>query len=176
MSDWPTLYADYLRSQEWAERRAKVMERAGHRCEGCRAQPATEVHHLTYQHATQEFLFELVAICGDCHARWHGKPERPKAPTWTPRHIGRGQAKESPNAQARRGQLSQLAAKHREKTMAEPIVETPSTQALLLRSLAQQHREQGRAEYADQLEREADALAPPRDAGDVPEARYGDVR
>lgn len=110
-------YAEYLKSQEWADRRSKVMERAGHRCEGCRNALATEVHHLSYEHVTQEFLFELVAMCGDCHARWHGQPARPK-PSWTPRHTGRPAAKELPGARARRGQLADLAAKHRAKTMA----------------------------------------------------------
>jgi hypothetical protein len=116
-------YAAYLASEEWAARRDKVMQRAGGFCEGCRAQPATEVHHLTYEHVTQEFLFELVAICGDCHARFHGKPARPKAPSWTPRHTGRVQVKESPGAQAMRAQLSQLAAKARAKFMAKPAPE-----------------------------------------------------
>jgi len=36
------------------------------------SEPATEVHHLTYQHVGHEFLFELVAICRECHTRWHG--------------------------------------------------------------------------------------------------------
>lgn len=112
------LYAEYLRSTEWAARRERVMQRAGGICEGCRMQPATEVHHLTYEHMTQEFLFELVAICSDCHARWHGQPARPK-PNWIPRHTGRVQVKESPGAQARRGQLSQLAAKARAEFMAK---------------------------------------------------------
>jgi 5-methylcytosine-specific restriction endonuclease McrA len=29
------------------------------------------VHHLTYQNAGNEFLWELVAICRECHARYH---------------------------------------------------------------------------------------------------------
>lgn len=112
------MYESYLKSQEWADRRSKVMERAGHRCEGCRNALATEVHHLSYEHVTQEFLFELVAMCGDCHARWHGQPGRPK-PTWTPCHTGRAApVKESAGALARRGQLSDLAAKARAKLMA----------------------------------------------------------
>lgn len=111
-------YESYLKSQEWADRRSKVMERAGHRCEGCRNALATEVHHLSYEHVTQEFLFELVAMCGDCHARWHGQPGRPK-PTWTTRHAGRSApVNESPGALARRGQLNDLAAQARAKLMA----------------------------------------------------------
>ncbi len=111
------LYAEYLKSDEWFRRRERVMQRAGGICEGCRIQAATEVHHLSHEHITQEFPFELVALCGDCHARWQGQPVKPK-PSWTPRHTGRPAAKELPGARARRGQLADLAAKHRAKTMA----------------------------------------------------------
>lgn len=145
------LYAGYLRSEEWASRREKVMQRAGGFCEGCRAQAATEVHHLTYEHVTQEFLFELVAICGDCHARYHGAPSRPK-PNWTPRHAGAAQPKESPGAQARRGLLSQLAAKARAEFMAKPLPEPPP-------AMAERLAEQAAAFRADQAAAEAAAKA-----------------
>lgn len=63
----------YLESPAWKERRRLVKERSQGLCEGCRAAAATEVHHLTYAHWGQEFLFELVALCGDCHDRIHAK-------------------------------------------------------------------------------------------------------
>lgn len=66
-------YADYLRSPEWKRKAAKVMERAHQTCEGCLSRPADDVHHLTYAHIRNEFAFELVALCRDCHARYHGK-------------------------------------------------------------------------------------------------------
>lgn len=123
--DWPQLYADYLRSQEWADRRARVMERAGYRCEGCRDRNATEVHHLSYDNVTREFLFELVALCGECHERIHTEemPPRPKASTWTPRHSNSSAspAAETPGARARRLRLGELAAAHRAKTMGAPL-------------------------------------------------------
>ncbi|XBQ15175.1 MAG: hypothetical protein ABL308_09425 [Oceanicaulis sp.] len=61
----------YLASPDWAERRRLVMERANSLCEGCRKERATEVHHLTYRNWREEFLFELVALCGHCHDRYH---------------------------------------------------------------------------------------------------------
>jgi len=64
-------YDDYLRSDRWKRRSAKIMERAKGTCEGCLTNPATEVHHLTYAHIYQEFAFELVALCGACHDRIH---------------------------------------------------------------------------------------------------------
>ncbi|MEX5600134.1 MULTISPECIES: HNH endonuclease [Rhodobacterales] len=64
-------HADYLASREWAERRSLVMDRAAGLCEGCRKARAAEVHHLSYRNWGSEFLFELVALCGDCHDRIH---------------------------------------------------------------------------------------------------------
>lgn len=64
-------HADYLASPEWAERRSLVMDRANGQCEGCRKARATEVHHLSYRNWGNEFLFELVALCGPCHDRIH---------------------------------------------------------------------------------------------------------
>jgi hypothetical protein len=66
---WFAAYNAYLQTEAWRERRRLVMQRAGDVCEGCRQQPATQVHHLTYQHVSEEFLWELVAICDACHER-----------------------------------------------------------------------------------------------------------
>lgn len=63
----------YLDSPAWKDRRRLVLERAQGLCEGCRKAGATEVHHLSYAHWGQELLFELVALCGDCHDRIHAK-------------------------------------------------------------------------------------------------------
>jgi 5-methylcytosine-specific restriction endonuclease McrA len=68
---WWTTYGAYLSSEEWAERRRLVLERAGLICQGCRRARATQVHHLTYVHVGEEFLWELAAICNDCHERLH---------------------------------------------------------------------------------------------------------
>lgn len=64
-------YKKYLASERWASKRDKVMGRENGLCEGCREEPATEVHHLTYEHLFDEFLFELAALCTTCHSRWH---------------------------------------------------------------------------------------------------------
>jgi len=74
-SEWWDKYNDYLRSSSWGARRALVLDRAGDICEGCRQRRATQVHHLTYDHVTNEFLWELVAICNECHARVHDYKE-----------------------------------------------------------------------------------------------------
>jgi 5-methylcytosine-specific restriction endonuclease McrA len=64
-------YDRYLNSPAWRAKRKAVMERAQGRCEGCRSRPAVHVHHLTYVHVGHEFLWELVAVCDECHQRCH---------------------------------------------------------------------------------------------------------
>lgn len=64
-------YSAYLKSEKWAEKRKLVLDRAGGICEGCLTARATQVHHLSYQHVFDELLFELAAVCDDCHTRAH---------------------------------------------------------------------------------------------------------
>ena len=70
-SMWRRIYDDYLKSPEWKRRRKKIFDRANGICEGCLSRPATQVHHLSYKHVTKEFAFELVALCENCHDRYH---------------------------------------------------------------------------------------------------------
>jgi hypothetical protein len=70
-ADWWARYNEYLTTEKWQRIRARVMERARDLCEGCRERPAQQVHHLTYKHVGDEFLFELVAVCEACHERIH---------------------------------------------------------------------------------------------------------
>lgn len=72
-------YQQYLQTWEWKERRRKVLERARWVCEGCRAERATEVHHLTYSHIFHELLYQLVALCDGCHAAVHGVEHQERA-------------------------------------------------------------------------------------------------
>jgi len=65
-------YDTYIRSERWGAKRAMVLGRCGHKCEGCGTKPATQVYHLTYEHLGDELLFELVGLCKDCHERVHG--------------------------------------------------------------------------------------------------------
>ena len=70
-------YTAYLASPAWSSKRRQVLERATGKCEGCREQIPAEVHHLSYDHVGQEFLFELVAVCHACHERLHPKANEP---------------------------------------------------------------------------------------------------
>lgn len=65
--DWWERYNAYLQTAAWRERRAKVLRRAGGTCEACLERPAVQVHHTTYKHLGCEPLFELRAVCLECH-------------------------------------------------------------------------------------------------------------
>lgn len=67
-------YSEYLNSSAWAARRKAVLRGASGQCEGCAERAATQVHHLTYEHVGAELLFELVAVCDECHERIHQEP------------------------------------------------------------------------------------------------------
>ena len=68
-------YREYLDSHEWKEKRTRVLLRANNICEGCGEKKAMEAHHLSYKHRGAEFLFELVALCQECHAKLHAEHE-----------------------------------------------------------------------------------------------------
>ncbi len=66
-------YQAYLYSDEWRiNKRLKVLNRAKFRCERCKKQQATQVHHLTYERIFKEKLSDLQAVCADCHMEIHG--------------------------------------------------------------------------------------------------------
>ena len=71
---WWAEYSLYLTSLEWYSLRRRVLERAGSLCEGCRLRPPAHVYHLTYVRVGQEMLFDLAAVCLECHESIHGRP------------------------------------------------------------------------------------------------------
>jgi hypothetical protein len=79
----------YLASPEWRLKRKAVLDRCHYVCEGCGTQSAVEVHHLSYAHWKNEFLFELVGLCAGCHARVHGIEAPEPGPTATGHQIAR---------------------------------------------------------------------------------------
>ena len=65
------LYQQYLLSATWKSKRERVLQRDDHRCRACGDAQALEVHHKSYQNIGDEPLFELVAVCRECHQRLH---------------------------------------------------------------------------------------------------------
>lgn len=68
-----TEYHRWLQTADWQEIRKRRLAMDGHTCQGCGVAAAEQVHHTTYAHATSPFLFELVSLCRDCHARYHDR-------------------------------------------------------------------------------------------------------
>jgi 5-methylcytosine-specific restriction endonuclease McrA len=70
--EWWDQYNEHLASEKWQALRQLVFKRDQGICQGCYAAAATQVHHLTYKNVGDEFLWELIAICDECHERYHG--------------------------------------------------------------------------------------------------------
>lgn len=67
---WRRCYERYRMSDKWQyEKRTPVFERENWLCEACRRAIATQIHHIHYDHVTDEPLWELKAICDECHER-----------------------------------------------------------------------------------------------------------
>ena len=66
-------HREYIKTPKWQSKREKVMQRANHHCEGCGEYlgVAGHVHHTTYNNWKDEFLFELIYLCKECHQRVH---------------------------------------------------------------------------------------------------------
>ena len=67
------LHQNHINSDKWKAMRLKVLKRDDYTCQGCLENPATEVHHITYANLGDEFMFQLMAICRECHSRFHKK-------------------------------------------------------------------------------------------------------
>jgi len=63
-------YGEYLKSEEWAQRRSLALVRDGYKCQDCQ-EPATQVHHTTYERVGAERLEDLVSLCQRCHRIRH---------------------------------------------------------------------------------------------------------
>lgn len=67
-------YERYIRdSNDWWAIRTKVMRRDDHLCQACMENAATDVHHRNYTHLYDEVLYDLVAVCRECHKKIHGR-------------------------------------------------------------------------------------------------------
>lgn len=68
-SAWWELYSKYLGTDKWKKKRAAVLARDGKVCRACLTREAVQAHHLSYEHVGDEPLFDLVAVCVECHDR-----------------------------------------------------------------------------------------------------------
>jgi hypothetical protein len=71
---WWQNYNKYLLTTKWKDKRIAVLKRENDMCQGCHSKKAQHVHHTTYSNLGDELLFQLVALCIDCHSKLH--PEK----------------------------------------------------------------------------------------------------
>lgn len=67
-------YTEYLKSEDWNERRQARLQKANYRCERCGERNRLDVHHKTYANLGNEPLSDLIALCQSCH--WAADEER----------------------------------------------------------------------------------------------------
>jgi 5-methylcytosine-specific restriction endonuclease McrA len=68
-------YVEYLKSEDWQERRKEMMEEANWECYEC-GEKATQLHHLNYNNIGFELLYvDVVPLCNKCHKEVHHKEE-----------------------------------------------------------------------------------------------------
>lgn len=74
----PSEYDEYLRSEQWQERRAYAVRRALERCQVCnRGDLPLNVHHRTYHRLGAEFDADLTVLCRSCHKLYHTQRHAP---------------------------------------------------------------------------------------------------
>ena len=65
-------YNAYLQSEHWQQKRTRILQKRGKRCEVCGIQHRLQVHHLTYARLGNELDSDLKVLCWACHEREHG--------------------------------------------------------------------------------------------------------
>ena len=66
-------YEKYLETPHWRFLRRKMLKRAEHKCQRCRAgMVVLHVHHKTYERRGEERLSDLIVLCEKCHSQEHG--------------------------------------------------------------------------------------------------------
>jgi len=73
-------YKRFLSGGVWRSIREYLFEIRGRACQVCCSSERLQIHHSTYKHRGSEYkhLNDLVILCRDCHAKFHGKlPQEP---------------------------------------------------------------------------------------------------
>lgn len=80
-------YAEFLKSQFWAEVSSRCKELAGWKCEKCGRDIGLNAHHKVYRNDWYETKIEdLICLCYQCHGKEHGR----KMPSVLPQPIPKG--------------------------------------------------------------------------------------
>ena len=74
-------YYEYMHSEEWRQKRLKILKRDGFRCQMCGTAKNLRVHHINYEHLdTDAELDDLITLCDECHRKIHEQDIKKKAP------------------------------------------------------------------------------------------------
>ncbi len=65
-------YDEYMESDAWKERAIAAKRHAKRRCQICYSKEDLHAHHRTYERLGDELPTDLVVLCGQCHALFHG--------------------------------------------------------------------------------------------------------
>lgn len=66
-------YDDYLQTPEWKARARRAKERWDFECALDERHEADHAHHRTYVRRGRELAADIVPLCADCHAKFHGR-------------------------------------------------------------------------------------------------------
>jgi hypothetical protein len=66
-------YQEYLESDWWKERRLRTLKLDRYRCRLCGSAENLNVHHRSYENLGAEPDCDVITLCRDCHAKFHGK-------------------------------------------------------------------------------------------------------
>ena len=80
-------YEEYINSDEWRNRRKRILLRDGFKCQMCGKAIQLEVHHIRYPDVYgQESDDDLITLCDSCHRTIHARDkeikEKMQGPWW----------------------------------------------------------------------------------------------
>lgn len=68
-------YDEYLKTEHWRRVASEAKAKSGSRCAICNADGVLHAHHRTYERRGFEEPGDVIALCADCHAKFHNKTE-----------------------------------------------------------------------------------------------------
>jgi len=66
-------YHQYLDTEHWRAMRSAALNRSKFKCQLCKSEGHLNVHHNNYDRLGEEEHHDLVVLCRECHATFHGK-------------------------------------------------------------------------------------------------------
>lgn len=66
-------YREYLKTKRWLTLSGIAKEAANYKCQVCNRGGEIHAHHRTYENRGNEKPGDLICLCADCHAKFHGK-------------------------------------------------------------------------------------------------------